>query len=373
MKQRIYNVLGLPSTRAHAFFRDAREDIARINLRFLRLSSTATFVLLLIGIALAFVIIDGWRITIYHILFMPSIAALCIASWLVRPTARPSFITAFTVLFEIVLYGFIICIDTVASPAAPCIFTQLTCVALPAVFVLPPWLSYGILLGAELTYFTMTMMFKTPFIAQYDIFQMVAGLLFALCVSQFIMSFRLNEYELRMKYEGLSTRDTLSNIYNKRAFYDQARAYLERTNPVSTCSFAFIDLDDFKGINDTFGHRTGDEVLKSMGDILCESFRPQDIICRFGGDEFLVLLDGLVDERIIRRRFSAVLDRYAMATKQLTGSELTCSIGVISAQECNVSLDSMVAMADIALYEAKDAGKNSIVITLSTSLGTHER
>lgn len=362
-------IFGFPFARLKTYFREAREEIAATNLSYLRFASTATLVLLILNLFLASRLIRNWTPSVYHIAFLPAMLVFSIVTWLLKNKRDLSSraIMVLTVVFEVVLYGFVIAIDTIGSPDAPSIFVQLVCVALPAVFILPPWISYGLVGCAELACFIMTH-FKNPFIAQYDVFQLFVGLLFSICVSQLVMSYRLDTYDMRAKYEGLSVRDTLSNLYNKRAFYEKAHAYLERTNPSSTCAIAFIDLDDFKTVNDTLGHRAGDEILIDMGNILSELFRPNDIICRFGGDEFLILLDGLVDERIIRRRFSLVLDRFAMKSRELAGRKLTCSVGVVCAENIDVKLDNMVAMADIALYEAKHAGKNNIVITWTTSL-----
>lgn len=362
-------IFGFPLARLKTYFREARDEIAAANLSYLRFASTATLILLVLNLYLASALIRDWTPSVYHIAFLPTMLAFSIVTWLLKRNSSlsPRAIIVLTVVFEIVLYGFVIAIDTVGSPDAPSIFVQLVCVALPAVFILPPWISYGLVGCAEIACFLMTR-FKNLFIAQYDVFQLFVGLLFSICVSQFVMSYRLDTYDLRAKYEGLSVRDTLSNLYNKRAFYEKARAYLERTNPTSTCAIAFIDLDDFKTVNDTLGHSAGDEILIDMGNILSELFRPNDIICRFGGDEFLILLDGLVDERIIRRRFGLVIDRFAMKSSQLTGRALTCSIGVVCAENIDVKLDNMVAMADIALYEAKHVGKNNIVVTWCSTL-----
>ncbi|OUO62403.1 hypothetical protein B5F74_00545 [Collinsella sp. An271] len=362
-------IFSFPFARLKTYFREARDEIVEANLSYLRFASTATLVLLILNLFLASRLIRNWTPSVYHIAFLPAMLVFSIVTWLLKNKRGLSSraIMVLTVVFEVVLYGFVIAIDTIGSPDAPSIFVQLVCVALPAVFILPPWISYGLVGCAELACFIMTH-FKNPFIAQYDVFQLFVGLLFSICVSQLVMSYRLDTYDMRAKYEGLSVRDTLSNLYNKRAFYEKAHAYLERTNPSSTCAIAFIDLDDFKAVNDTLGHRAGDEILIGMGNILSELFRPNDIICRFGGDEFLILLDGLVDERIIRRRFSLVLDRFAMKSRELAGRKLTCSVGVVCAENIDVKLDNMVAMADIALYEAKHAGKNNIVITWTTSL-----
>lgn len=160
----------------------------------------------------------------------------------------------------------------------------------------------------------------------------------------------------------MSKRDTLSSLYNKRAFFDDAKRYFEVHNPRSSCSLAIIDIDDFKQVNDTFGHDTGDKVLSRVGDILLELYRPTDLIARFGGDEYLVLADRMIDENIIRRRFEELACRVAEESQGAAGTAITLSMGAVYADGQSVDFSRLFQQADEALYAAKQAGKNDCVV-----------
>jgi diguanylate cyclase (GGDEF)-like protein len=123
-----------------------------------------------------------------------------------------------------------------------------------------------------------------------------------------------------------------------------------------------LDLDYFKGVNDTFGHLAGDQVLKRVGDLLQSSFRSYDAAGRFGGEEFLVVLPncGYAD---LKQRAEMV--RLSMASLRLEFNGRPCSITVsigVTAFDPNLaeSLESLLQRADSALYEAKRYGRNRV-------------
>lgn len=167
----------------------------------------------------------------------------------------------------------------------------LASVALTSLFVLPARVTYGLLVAAQAVYILMVQAIKDPLVGEYDIFQAVSGLVLALVISSSLMAYRAMESESRRAAEHLSDQDTLSDLLNKRAFFERALAVIERGDWLA-CTLAIIDLDDFKLVNDTFGHKAGDTALIDLGDILRSSFRLGDVIGRFGGDEFMLLLVG---------------------------------------------------------------------------------
>lgn len=162
----------------------------------------------------------------------------------------------------------------------------------------------------------------------------------------------------------LSKIDPLTGLANRRQF-DEAlqRAYAEAQRYHHVLSVVVADVDLFKAINDTCGHQSGDELLKSVADIIRECCRETDVPARFGGDEFIVLLPetsadsaAVVAERIR----SSVSDR----TFIVNGSELnmTVSIGIADLDAGDIEQpDSLVVMADRALYSAKQLGRNRVV------------
>ena len=311
---------------------------------------------------LAALLIRDWTPSPYHYAMLPASLILCVIAWArgSRISHRGSIVLC--AAFEAMLYVFVILIDTLGGPEAPSSFVQLICIALPSLFILPTWLTYGLLAAAEALYAALVISMKHAYIAQYDIYGMVAGIFFAICVSQLVMESRLGSHELKLRYEAMSKRDTLSSLYNKRAFFESARRYLDAHNPRSTCSLAIIDIDDFKQVNDTLGHDAGDKVLSRTGDILLELYRPTDLIARFGGDEYLVLADRMVDEDIIRRRFDELACRIAEESQGAVGTPITLSMGAVHCDEQPVDFSMLFQQADEALYAAKKAGKNGCVV-----------
>lgn len=124
-----------------------------------------------------------------------------------------------------------------------------------------------------------------------------------------------------------------------------------------------LDLDYFKEVNDTLGHDAGDDLLKQASARMRECVRNSDTVARVGGDEFVILLDGPIDEDIprhIAQRLNEELARPFVV--QGRKAEISASIGVALALSTDVTEDSIRKQADIALYEAKGQGRNRTII-----------
>lgn len=124
-----------------------------------------------------------------------------------------------------------------------------------------------------------------------------------------------------------------------------------------------IDLDHFKHVNDTYGHRGGDEVLKALAALLLDSVRASDVACRYGGEEFLLLLPNMSAQHAVvraeqwRAAFEAItVDYGAMSIKA------TLSIGVALYPGAGASVTELTRCADLALYQAKEQGRNRVVL-----------
>ena len=163
-------------------------------------------------------------------------------------------------------------------------------------------------------------------------------------------------------YKELSITDDLTQLYNSRCFYKKLEEEIERVmryqQPLSLLLF---DIDDFKKINDRYGHLKGDNVLKMAGEIIQGCLRKVDSAYRYGGEEFTVLLPGTgveaainVAERI-RKRFEAH-DFSSIADQPLT---ISVSIGAAQFKP-GEEMEAFVKRTDDALYEAKQNGKNRV-------------
>lgn len=176
----------------------------------------------------------------------------------------------------------------------------------------------------------------------------------------------LSNLRLRETLRHQSVRDPLTGLYNRRFLeeaLDRELARLERKN--LPLSLIMIDVDHFKNFNDTFGHEAGDAVLRDLGGILQRHVRGGDIACRYGGEEFTVILP---EANIEIGRLRAEMLREAARELRLVhaGKSLgavTLSLGVACFPEHGRRRDHLLQVADAALYEAKNGGRNRVVVS----------
>lgn len=170
--------------------------------------------------------------------------------------------------------------------------------------------------------------------------------------------------QLISKIQDLSVTDALTNIRNRRGFYQQASTGFERSKQLgqSFC-ILIIDIDHFKSVNDLFGHAVGDEIIQKVVTHIKGCLRETDLLGRFGGDEFVIMLpdsDIEVAENVaerIRKELASV-----MFDSPKGGILITVSIGVSILDDHTIDLDSLIKYADEALLYAKQAGRNQITI-----------
>lgn len=172
-------------------------------------------------------------------------------------------------------------------------------------------------------------------------------------------SLALSNIALREQLRTQSLRDPMTGLYNRRYMEDSLERSIslgERKNQ-STAAL-MIDLDNFKALNDSLGHARGDAVLKDAAAQILRAVRPSDIVCRYGGEEILVILPDCSLEEAAKRA-EQVRARIEELSKN-HGFEVTASIGVSSLPECATSASDLLNTADAALYTAKRNGKNQI-------------
>lgn len=181
--------------------------------------------------------------------------------------------------------------------------------------------------------------------------------------------FWMTTAQLTAEIEHMASTDPLTRVYNRRVFLRWCEKELLRSQRSGVpFSLLMLDLDHFKQINDNFGHQRGDEVLCSSVERMQDSVRGIDVLCRWGGEEFAVLLPNATVEatQIVAERIRENIQRMQVALSAKDGPEkvatLTVSIGSATYREIDDDIPAMLLRADQALYTAKNTGRNQVLI-----------
>ena len=174
---------------------------------------------------------------------------------------------------------------------------------------------------------------------------------------------KLELIRAREQMRHYAEHDGLTGLWNHRIIVEQLRGEIDRSRREGTAlSVIMADVDHFKKINDTFGHLTGDLVLKKIGAIITRSVRSYDCVGRYGGEEFLIVLPGTEIESALYR---AEQLRLAVQSAKVENDEITlqvtASFGVASHFPPHYDAEAIIQTADTALYRAKNSGRNCVI------------
>jgi len=168
----------------------------------------------------------------------------------------------------------------------------------------------------------------------------------------------------KSELKRLSETDPMTNLCNRRYFNNASKSIIELARRDKTAlTVVMLDIDKFKKVNDTYGHDVGDEIIISVANILLEMTRKSDLDCRFGGEEFILLLPetslegGIVIAEKIRKKVEA----FSLHLEDDKEVKVTVSLGVSQLDtENDLRMESVIKRADIALYKAKESGRNKV-------------
>lgn len=197
-----------------------------------------------------------------------------------------------------------------------------------------------------------------------ELFNLVAlaGVMIFMCVMcGYISKIRADLTSAVKRINELAHRDPLTGLFNQRHLMERLEVDISRCNR-NRCrgvSLCMVDIDHFKRINDTFGHPAGDEVLVLVGNCLASSVRGIDCVARYGGDEFVVLLDVDTDELALLMSERILAQVQQLRIPGIQNLSITVSIGVANLKEGESAM-SLIQRADEALYSAKTDGRNRV-------------
>ena len=175
--------------------------------------------------------------------------------------------------------------------------------------------------------------------------------------------------ESEERYKQLSITDVLTGLYNKRLFTEQLTNELDRCRRYGMhASLCLIDLDNFKSMNDTYGHLFGDQILAEFGSIAKSNLRYSDSAYRYGGEEFAIILPNtdLPGAQRLAERVRKHLSSHIFHPTSDEKIHITASLGVTSISPSDQTINNIIKRADIALYKAKQGGKNRTETTIDS-------
>lgn len=194
--------------------------------------------------------------------------------------------------------------------------------------------------------------FKSTFNHSFDYF-MVFGLYIVII---YLVTFLKKEFE---KEKEFAVTDFLTGVRNGRYFYEHANIEISRAKRYDRpITLAYIDLDNFKKVNDNYGHSIGDKLLATTAMTIKNNIRSIDIIARLGGDEFIILMPetDCNQAKIVVSKIKKYVERYLNKKKW----SVTLSIGVVTCINPSCDLDELIKVADKTMYQVKKRGKNTI-------------
>lgn len=379
--QKISVLLQESRDREKKFLIDGKRTIAKENIRSLRFISWASALLAALAVLLSY-LFKIRQISTAQIALIPVMLVFAVISTLYCRNSKvdPKIVWIMCTAFEIIVLGFLIFIDTIqgvmefegpyygfipvdGKVAYPAFYTPFVIIALASGIFFSTKTSSIINITATAVFIVVDLFVKLEeewiWVRQYDICVMLIALCFASAVAAHSRSSKILEFTTKMKYKSLSMRDPLlENVYNKRGYEDAIDNYLVSNNPNVSCAFIVLDLNNFKHINDNYGHDMGDQILKCMADTLVSLFRDSDIIGRFGGDEFIVLADGLNDAEAVEKKCHYIAELIGKRAQETGAIKVFSSLGAVLCDKQRVDFDRLFDIADEAMYEAKEAGRD---------------
>jgi diguanylate cyclase (GGDEF)-like protein len=182
-----------------------------------------------------------------------------------------------------------------------------------------------------------------------------------------LLALSLANFRLRETLHVQSTRDSLTGLYNRRYMEETLEREIHRaTREGGTLGVIMIDLDRFKAYNDHHGHAVGDALLRALADTLAANIRAEDVACRYGGEEFTVILPNATKEETRRRAEVLRAQAHGLQVPAAAGGpSVTLSLGVAAYPDDGASADALLSAADGALYRAKDHGRDRVEVAVA--------
>lgn len=346
------------------YFSLAKDEIARYNINTLVLAASLSLTITLLFFVISPYIVKGWKVTKEYLYLLPMFTVFILISTLYRrkEVLSFSFVQVLCILFYSCLMLNFVLISVIPYPDMADSFVGLFIIIMPTLLILRQYqvLLISLIFGG-LNIF-LSMKFKTGATLAHDVFTTMAAILFSQAVSIPIFSLRLQNFHSQLRLQRISATDHLSGLSNKLTVETRARQMIENKNPPSW-ALAILDIDDFKRINDIFGHQQGDNVISVVGHAIQTLQNDSVYAGRIGGDEFLIAFENITSRDDLIRTFEKARREVTSICSENYGLHLTVSVGICFGDNTNpTTFAQAFADADQALYQAKAKGKDTYII-----------
>ena len=341
------------------YFNECLPTIDDNNLHMLRKASMYISFVYIVMLIVGIFAMEAVRLSIYHFVIVPLIIIYVFIN-MYTLKHRGEISTAKTAAICCTFYFFLgvdlAVIDVFEAPAGRAIWLPIAVIGLPMIFIDRIY-KYIFEESVVLSILLIMSYFHNDFEHfKNDAYISMAAFFISILSARIILEMRAKEALAMEEVTRLSALDKLTHVLNKNALLERIDNYFYRKTPEESCAMCIIDLDDFKLVNDNLGHNTGDLLLEKVGQLLIENFRAYDLVGRYGGDEFVVLMPRMSDINILTARCKT-LQMYINDLDIGSDHRITASIGAVI---CKGNCDRKVifSMADDALYKSKIQGKN---------------
>ncbi len=293
-----------------------------------------------------------------YMFFCPCFLLLFVLAWVFIGRRSRKLSIPMTYMMLAVAYAFGIVLGVFSKPEQPATTFCVLLFALPLLLIDRPVRCAVLVTGATACFCVCTVLVKSREISQQDIVNSISFLILGITVNHYVMKTKLRDILNQSIIERERDTDDLTRLLNKAAGRRQMEEYISGGG---AAALLILDIDNFKSINDSYGHAYGDTVLRTLGTVIAGSFRSTDVLARIGGDEFAMLLPESTDID----RIGACMDRMDEALKDSfivnnRFAPVTFSVGAAFCPRDSRDYDTLFEMADRALYAAKNNGKKQL-------------
>ena len=356
---RTFRIRGNIQIQSQQYIRDNEDSIRSVNQRMLVLITILYSIVVAAYLYLSTNVFREWHVTnIYLTAFLINIPVLIfvLARYLRRDRSYAE-VNAVSTVIVLYVMTFVCVISVSPANMSPAVYFSPILIAFSTIFI-HSWnqtVFINFFACVEMVLFSLT---ENQDIFNINLFSTILTLLLDLYLLRVLYDHRISENMTFQKLQELGMYDKLTGLYNKASTEMKCRETIE-ADPAEQSALMILDFDNFKTVNDTFGHQQGDQVLMEFGRVLREASRPGDIVGRIGGDEFLLFLSHINS----REEVVTIADRINENTREILSNEMifsfSCSIGIcIKESSKNYSYERMFSYADRALYQVKEHGKN---------------